>query len=176
MSVPHLRTLAARFEPVQPVLTDRFQHPESWLHISDRFLSHQILVQQRGDAIQYINAQIGVRIAERFGNRHGPSRHKRGEPPEEPLLGLVEQIMAPGDRAEQRLLTNGEIPRPTRQQWEPPTEPRQQRLWREQLTSSRRQLDGERQPIQPDASLRYGRGVPLGKRKVRQNSGSWLGE
>ena len=49
------------------------------------------------------------------------------QPPEQGLLRLLQEVVAPGDRVPQRLLARRQVPCPAGQQRQPPLQPRQQR-------------------------------------------------
>jgi hypothetical protein len=67
------------------------------------------------------------------------------------------------------------VPRSTRQQQQPQLQPCEQCLRAQQTQPRRRQLDGQRQPVQPGADLRHRPGVALRQRKVRSR-GSGAGD
>ena len=67
----------------------------------------------------------------------------------------LEEIVAPRDRVAQCLLPLRQVARPAREQGQPEIQPVEQRLRREQLDPGRRQLDRQRQPVEPLADLRH---------------------
>ncbi len=54
-----------------------------------------------------------------------PAAGEDGQTPEQRLLGRLEQVVTPGKRLAQRLLSLRQIGCPTRQQWEAALEPLQ---------------------------------------------------
>ena len=77
--------------------------------------------------------------------------------------------MAPGDGVTQRLLPSREIARATGELQQPTAEPVQQHRRRQHLHPGRRQLDGQRQPVQPLADLGQLPRVLLGHVEVGAN-------
>ena len=78
---------------------------------------------------------------------------------EQRLLRLVEHVVAPGDRAAQRLLPFGKVAGAAGEQSKAVLEPAQHRFGREDPDARRRQLDGQRQPIEAHADLGHRRRV-----------------
>src|SRR5437660_1259697 len=70
-------------------------------------------------------------------------------PPEQALLGLFKEVVAPRDRPSQGALSFGQRSTARSQQGETALETRQHLLRRQHLDPRGGQLDGERQPIQP---------------------------
>ena len=81
--------------------------------------------------------------------RQGRTRRQDGQPIEQPLPAVIEQVVAPGDRAAKRLLTFGQVARAGRQDIELVIEPDQDRVGAKELDARRRQLDGQRHPVEP---------------------------
>ncbi len=71
------------------------------------------------------------------------------QPAEQPSIGLVEQLVAPVDRAAQRALAIGSIDCRNLQQVETSFEPVQQLGRRQQLQARRGKLERQRQTVQP---------------------------
>src|SRR5262249_41025439 len=97
------RGLAARLQHLQGVLADRLQHPEARLGIRADLLQ-QALRDQRAHAVEYVDAERAVRVADVLGSLEGAAADEDRETPEQRLLLGVEQVVAPGDRASERLL------------------------------------------------------------------------
>ena len=57
-----------------------------------------------------------VAVADGLGSLEREAAHEHAEPPKQPLLGLLQQVVAPGDRAAQRLLARGQVARAAGQQ------------------------------------------------------------
>src|SRR5262249_11448598 len=79
---------------------------------------------------------------------------------------LIEQIVTPLDRAPNGLLAGWEIVRPALQKRQPIAEPHQQRLGWKQLAARGRQLERQRQPVQPLADLGHHWCILVGHREV----------
>jgi hypothetical protein len=77
------------------------------------------------------------------------------------LLLLREQVVAPGDRRPQRLLSLGRVSGPARENWEPLLQASEQGIGRQDLDARRSQLDGERQAVEAAADLGHG---PVGRK------------
>ena len=92
------------------------------------------------------------------------------------MLPLAQQVVAPGDRGPQRVLALVGVLRAAGQQRQPLVEPAQQRLGRERPHPRRRELDRERQAVEPGADLRDGLGVLLGDPEVGRRRLGPLGE
>ena len=86
---------------------------------------------------------------------------------EQALLAGLEELVAPVHRRPQRLLALGEVAGTAAQQAEPVVEPVAQHLRREQREAGGRELDRQRQAIEPAADLRDGGGVVVRQLEVR---------
>ena len=85
---------------------------------------------------------------------------------EHPLLGGLEERVAPVDRGPQRLLALGDVARRAAEELEAAAQAIAQRLRREEAETSRGELDGEREPVEPAADLDDRRRVVVGDREV----------
>jgi hypothetical protein len=103
----------------------------------------QALVQQ---AVQ----RAGVRLAHRLGGVQRAARGEHRQSPEQGLLGPGEQVMAPFDGRAQRPVPGLGITR-AGEQVEPGTDPVQQLRGGEDAQPGGRQLQRQRQPVQPRA-------------------------
>jgi hypothetical protein len=77
-----------------------------------------------------------------------PAAGKHRQASEESLLRRLQEIVAPGDRPSQRLLSFRAVPATSGEERKPAVETRQDRFRREQSHPRSRQLDGERETIQ----------------------------
>src|SRR2546430_439241 len=98
------------------------------------------------------------------------------KPPEQALLGLVEEVIAPGDRASQGSLAFGQGSTTRNQQGETALKPGQHLLRGQHLYPRGGELDGERQPVQPSCYLCHRLGVLTGKSEAWLNSQGALRE
>src|SRR5687768_9992277 len=120
MSPSYARPLTALFQPFQRVLPDCLEHPEVGLAVRVFAASDQVLGDERLQPVQEVDVEIAriTEIAGRLGGLHGPSAHEGRELPEETPLVLVEEIVAPGDRVAERLVSIRKIPSPARHELE----------------------------------------------------------
>ena len=88
------------------------------------------------------------------------------QPLEHPLLGGFEQRVAPFDRRPEGLLALGHVAGRAAEELEAAAEPVAQRLRREQAEAGGRELDRERQAVEPAADLGDRRGVVVGHVEV----------
>ena len=91
----------------------------------------------------------GIRAVDRADRLHGRATREGAERAEEPLRGRIEEVVAPGDSVAQGLLARGEIARAAAEQAELVAEPRQDRRRAEERDPRRRQLDRQRQAVDP---------------------------
>ncbi len=57
------------------------------------------------EPVEEVHAQVAVLVADRLGGFDGAAPRKDPQPPKQRLLRRVEQVIAPGNRLPQRLLT-----------------------------------------------------------------------
>ena len=124
------------------------------------------LVHERLDAVDDVDAEIVLRVGHGLGRLERAPADEDRDPAEQPLLRFVEQVVAPGDRAPQRLLAFGQIARAAGQDLQPALESSQHRRGRQRLDARRRQLEGQRQPVEAVADLGNGPRILAGQRKV----------
>jgi hypothetical protein len=107
----------------------------------------QALVDQRRQPAQHVVRATGRPSADRLGRVQRAATREGAEPPEQRPLARREQVVAPRQRRPQAALAGRPVAGSIGQQQQPPVEPRQKRLRREQLGPMRRQLDRHRQPV-----------------------------
>jgi hypothetical protein len=141
-------------QPLQRKLADRLQHG-----VARRRpvlgAPHQALVDQHGQSVQ----DVAVAVDHGLGGVQRPAAGEHPEPPEERLLCLAEEVVAPGDRIAQRPLAGGQVARAAGQRQPPIAQPGQQRRRREDPALGGGQLDRQRQPVQPPADVDHHPGV-----------------
>ncbi len=98
------------------------------------------------------------------------------EPVEQTAVALVEDVVAPRDRAAERLLALREVPRAAAQGSQLVRQAGEDRIRRQQLDARRRELDRERHAAQPRADRGDGRGVVVGDLEVRLDGRRTLDE
>ena len=141
--------LPVGLEPFRRVLPDRVQEPEAGLAAGGLLDLDQALVDECHQPVEDVAADLGRRTADRLGRREIAPGGEDRQPIEQPLPAVVEQVVAPGDRAAKRLLAFGQVARTGRQDIELVIEPDQDRVGAEQLDAGRRELDRERHPVEP---------------------------
>jgi len=128
---------------------------------SIRYPRQQALVYERGHTVQRVERPIGV--ADRRDVLQRGATHEHSQPREQGLLAGAQQVVAPGQGGAQRALALRQVACPAHQFGETAPQARQQRLGREDPHMRRRQLDGQRQPVQPGADRRHVGRVPSGE-------------
>ena len=86
-------------------------------------------------------------------------------------MAVVEEVVAPGDGAPERLLAFGQVARPGRQQCQLVLQPRAQRVRREELDPGSGKLDGEWHPVEPRGDGGNRRRVLVRDMEVRTDRG-----
>ena len=158
--------LAARHQSFERVLPDRLHHRQTGLAVGMLAQLQQALVDQRFDAVDDVDTQILFRVGHGLGGLERAAADEDRQAAEQPLFGLAEQVVAPGNRRAQRLLTRRQIPRAAGQDLETALQPPQHRRRRQRLDAGRRQLDGQGQTVQPVADLGNRAPVLAGQREV----------
>src|SRR5258708_40180815 len=82
--------------------------------------------------------------------------NKDREPPEEPLLLSIEQIITPRQHVTEGLLPCGDVACSTRQDLQSMVQTGQESPWGKQFDAGRCQFDGQRRPTQAATRLRHG--------------------
>ena len=142
--------LARGFEPLARVLADRLQHPEP---VALAVRLHERLLDQRLQLVEDGLAGVG---ADRLDvGKRAPSGED-GHAPEQALLRLREERVAPVDRGAQRLLPLGNVARSGREHLEGVIETLQQRLRRQEPQPGGGELESKRQSVQAPADRRDG--------------------
>src|SRR5262249_3769021 len=110
--------LPGGLELYRRVLADRLQHPEAGLAVGVRPPEEKALLEQRIEPIQDGSGRAVV-TADALGRLGPRAADEHGQPPEQPLLLLREQAVAPVDRVAQRPLALVDVARSTGQQRQP---------------------------------------------------------
>ena len=143
----------------------------SWVNRSppaDGNGDHQRLVDERVEVIGDVGRGDGVVGAHRLRGREVAAAGEHGEPFEDALLVVEEELVAPVDDGAQRLLAGQGRARPAGQEAEPVVEPSGDLRDRERSGAGGRQLDGERQPVEPGADV--GDDPVAGRRRARADA------
>ena len=147
-------------------LADGLEHLEAGFVAVDLGATQETLLNQRRQSLKGIDSQLS-RAADRLDRVQRPSAGEDGEPAQQPLLRRLQQLVAPVDRAAQRLLTGGQIPRTAAQEREPASEPSQDRLRTEDACPCGSELDRQWQAVQAGHDLGDRRHGFVGDREVR---------
>ncbi len=141
-------------QPLKGKLADGLQQTKA-RHAAGGLLAHdETVVNERLAAPEHV-ASLGREHLRDSGLIVEPaSADEDRKAAEHDLLVWVEQVVAPGDGMAQAVVANRPIAAAACQQLEPLVEARQQRARREQLHARGRQLDRERQAVEPGADLR----------------------
>ena len=107
----------------------------------------------------------GPQIASADGEVEAAGEHRQAV--EQPPGVLVEEVVAPGDRAAQRLLARRQVARAGGQQVELVLQPAEDRLGRQELDPRGGQLDGQRHAVEPGADGRHRGRVLVGDGEAR---------
>ena len=138
-------------EPV-PIGSQRLQHhvPEPAIRIRPRRYQQRAIHQAQ-------HRRPGARPPHRLGGLQSERPREHRHRPEHPPLGLIEQLVAPLHRSCQGPLPPGGQPIPGHEQREAVIDPVQQLRHAQCLHPRRRQLDRQRQPVQPPHQPRHHR-------------------
>ena len=160
--------------PVEPLVQAlRGELPDRLEHGVPRYpqelgTAHQAVIEQRGQAVGRVDAQVAVRVAHGIDRGQGGPPGEHGEPGEEPLFRVRQELVAPFDGSAEGSLTLGHVGRPG-PKGKAASQVGQKLGRREQSELGGRELDGQRQPVEPGAQLRHRPGVLLGDLEVRPN-------
>ena len=142
-------------EAVVPELSQRLQEP---IAIRARLVDHQRPVDQPDDTTHGIDITVAD---DRLGGSEVERAGEHRQPPEHHTLVVVEQIVGPRHRRQQRPMSFLGPTRPTRQQPEPLIETTCDLRRRHRTNPRGGELDRQRDPIQATTDLHHRRNVPL---------------
>ena len=145
--------LPAGLEFFQSVLANCFQHHEARFALRLLDLLHQALVHHGCHAVEQIQIEIALGVANGFHAFQSASAHEHRQSSEKLLLGGTQQVVAPIHGGAQRLLPLRQVARAAGQQLQPARQARQHGRGRKNFDPRGRQFDGERQTIQTGANL-----------------------
>jgi hypothetical protein len=134
-------------EPLSGELADRLQQAEA---LALRIELYEPFLDQRLELVEARPARLGADGLD-VGERAASGED--GEAAEQLLLALAEEGVAPVDRRAQRLLPLGTVAGARDEDVERVVEPPEQGLGREDTQPGGRELEGERQPVEPPAEL-----------------------
>ncbi len=142
-------------------LPDRLEHREPVAGPADE--RH---LDQRGQPVERVEPEL-FRAAHDPRGLEGPAPAEHRKPGEQPALGFVQQVVAPGDGAPERPLPFRQRADAGRQQGQPRLQPRQHLLRGQDAGPGRGELDRERQAIEAGRDLGDRGGVGLGHLEPR---------
>ena len=148
VAAPNLLPFAQLLEPLRRVFADRLEQRKPRLPVPRLLaLLKQVLADQRLEPVER-------RVADRLGRLQRAAAGEHGQARQQPARVLVEQLVAPVDRATECPLVRGEIARSAGQERQPLSQPLQHRLRRQDADARRSQLDRERQTVEAHTNLR----------------------
>ena len=170
-------TSGSRVEALDREGSDRLEHEESWIAVRVVLRADQALLRQRCQDVEDVHGlALLAGDADGLGRVEGPAAHEHAESLEELALRLVEQVVAPGDGRPERLLARRQVARSTREERQTIAESRQDGLRAQEAKAGRRELDRQRQAVEPCRDLGDGRGVLVGDLEVRAGRDGSLDE
>ena len=136
--------LAGGCQLLQPVVPQRLQQPVAGAARPGHRRHHRLINQ----AAQHAE---GAFTAQRFRGRKAELSSHHRQAAEQAALVLIEQLVTPLHRGPQRLVTGRAVPAATGQQLKAPSQPLLDLAHAHQAGSRCRQLDRQRQAVQPHA-------------------------
>jgi len=143
-------------------LAHRLQHAEARIGQAigpALFHSDETVVVERAEAVNDRDGGRARRIGDRLCCLERRASDEDGETAKQRLLRRVEEVVTPADGRPQRLLPLRPIAPAAGEEPQAIVKTRQDRLGRQQADARRRQLDGQREPVQLVADLRHHRHV-----------------
>ena len=166
MAALQLVAFATRCEHLTRVFADRVEQPEAGLAL-DLIAPNEALIDERGDAVEHILAELIGGSAHRLGAIEIESAREDRQAIEQPPARAVEDVVAPGDGGPEGLLPLREVARVRDQHRKLLIEAGQDLLRREDLHPGRREFERQRHPMETDADRGDGRRVLVRHREAR---------
>ena len=163
-----VRAAVIGVELLQRVLADGLEHQQAGVG-ARAVAAHELLVDQPFECIE-------VGAGHPLGRLDRRASSEDGEAPERLCLGLAEEPVAPIDRGAQRALPVGRVERTGAEDIQRLAQARIQLLGPEQRGAGGRELDRERQPVEPAADLADGAGIVLAQLEVAVVAARAVGE
>jgi hypothetical protein len=145
-------------EALESELPKGLEHPQPWLAVLVFALAQEALPDERRHSVEYRRLLTGLSADRLDGVEPAASGEHRKRREEAPLL-VRQEVVAPLDRGPEGLLSLVRVARAAGQKRETLVQSSRQRLRGEQLEPRRRELDREREPVEPPADLEQGGGV-----------------
>ena len=168
-----------RRESFQRVVAQGLQQPIAELPTAARHrrLNYdQGFVDEMAEELQHRARLDPVTAADRFSRRQAPVAGEDAEPAEDRPLLLRQQLVAPVHQRTDRLVARQSRTGAAGQQAEPVTQPGGDLVGAKQPDARGRELNGQRQAIQPRADLGHRGRVPVRQREARGRGASALDE
>ena len=157
--------LAGLAEAIEGELANRLQQSIPAVALVEL---HQALVHEPGEHVEDVDRGNEIAVARNgLGGIEGERPLEHCETAQHRLLGGVEQVDAPRNRRQQRLLTGQRGAGPAREQPEGVVETGGQSLQAERSCPRRRQLKGQRDAVQPGADRSDVRNLVIVHHQVR---------
>jgi hypothetical protein len=171
VAVPHpQRPRLVLVEPLRAVLPDRLEHAVPGCGVLSRLVTDDDrLVDEARHQVQHVIARDAVALADLLGGIEVEAAGEDGEPRPHGLLGGRAEVVAPADRRVQRLLPGRHRGLATGEQAEPVLEALQDLFRREDAQPHRRELDRQRDPVEPTTQIEHRGPVALHDREVRRH-------
>ncbi len=154
-------------QPLAGVLAQRLQESIAHHAVAVILSDHQRGADQALKQVEHVVPLDAVATRDRLGVLERPATGKHRQPVEQAALGVRQQVVAPIERRLQRALTRQGTTTTARQQPKPSVESCRKLPHRKRLDPPRRQLQGERNTVQPLADLGDGGGISVGEREAR---------
>ena len=107
---------------------DRVEEPKAGFAIRRLLGLDQALVDQGHEAIEDVAAELGRRSADRLGRGQVAAAGEDRQAIEQASTAVIEELIAPGDRSAEGLLTSRQVARPRREDVELVVEPNEDRF------------------------------------------------
>ena len=147
MTAPQLVDLAPLDQPEQGVLADRLEELEPRLAVDTVSPAEEALVDERRERVQDEPVLELLRDADELGRLEREPADEDGRARKEGPRRRIEELVAPVDRAAQRLVAGRQVAGAAGQELQPLLEARRDGLRRQELHPRRRELDRERKTV-----------------------------
>ena len=175
VAVRDLFALAALIELLDRVGAGRVEQPEPRFSAAD-IRDDQGFRHQIGQPVYRLGRWVCCIEGHRCGSLDSKAASKDAKRPEEPLLVLAQQVVAPIDDGPHGPMPRHRCATPRRQQRQAVVQAGRKGFNPQHLDAGGGELDGERQAIEPLANLDDRLGIRIGQREVFDNRGDAFDE
>ena len=165
MTLPNRLGASAFYEALPGILPDGLEQSVAKARVA-LLDSDQALIDERGQEIEHLAIFDLVAGADPLRRLERPPTGKYRKPPHQELLVVLQEVVTPVDHRAQRLLARERRARSSSQEAEAMIQPAIDLFDGERSHPRRRQLDRQRDPIEPMADGNERRGVLVGDTKV----------